>query len=185
MKCPSWTELFPSHLLSPCMITIALCMSATRERPDGWSYLRACGPERFKSQRICRGFCLIAKSCLTLRDPMDCSMPGFPVLHYLWVCPSLCPLSWWCHLTISSSVTPFSSCLHSFPASGSFPMSQSFTDKWLQHVKKECLDNVYSMLISLNFAHESCTWFPGGRYISEMWMNLIISCSCSWNWWLA
>ena len=37
-----------------------------------------------------------------------------------------CPLSWWCHLTISSSVIPFSSCLQSFPASGSFPMSQLF-----------------------------------------------------------
>ena len=37
------------------------------------------------------------------------------------------PLSWWCHPTISSSVIPFSSCLLSFPASGSFPMSQFFT----------------------------------------------------------
>ena len=35
-----------------------------------------------------------------------------------------CPLSWWCHPTISSSVVPFSSCLQSFPASGSFQMSQ-------------------------------------------------------------
>ena len=40
---------------------------------------------------------------------------------------SLLPLSWWCHLTMSSSVIPFSSCLQSFPASGSFPMSQFFT----------------------------------------------------------
>ena len=37
-----------------------------------------------------------------------------------------CPLSQWCHPTISSSVIPFSSCLQSFPASGSFPMSQLF-----------------------------------------------------------
>ena len=37
------------------------------------------------------------------------------------------PLSWWCHPTISSSVIPFSSCLQSFPASGSFLMSQFFT----------------------------------------------------------
>ena len=36
------------------------------------------------------------------------------------------PLSWWCHPTISSSVIPFSSCLQSFTASGSFPMSQFF-----------------------------------------------------------
>ena len=38
-----------------------------------------------------------------------------------------CPLNQWCHLTISSSVIPFSSGLHSFPASGSFQMSQFFT----------------------------------------------------------
>ena len=37
-----------------------------------------------------------------------------------------CPLSWWCHPTISSSVIPFSSCPQSFPASGSFQMSQLF-----------------------------------------------------------
>ena len=38
-----------------------------------------------------------------------------------------CPLSWWCHPTISSSVVPFSSCLQSFPAaSGSFQMSHFF-----------------------------------------------------------
>ena len=35
-----------------------------------------------------------------------------------------CPLSWWCHPTISSSIIPFSSCLQSFPAWRSFPMSQ-------------------------------------------------------------
>ena len=38
-----------------------------------------------------------------------------------------CPLSWWCHPTISSSAVPFSSCPQSFPASGSFQMSQLFT----------------------------------------------------------
>ena len=37
-----------------------------------------------------------------------------------------CPLSWWCHLAISSSVVPFSFCPQSLPASGSFPMSQLF-----------------------------------------------------------
>jgi len=41
-------------------------------------------------------------------------------------CSNSCPLSWWCHPTISSSVIPFSSCLQSFPASGSFQMSQFF-----------------------------------------------------------
>ena len=43
------------------------------------------------------------------------------------VCSNSCPLSQWCYLTTSSSVVPFSFCLQSFPASGSFPMSQLFT----------------------------------------------------------
>ena len=45
----------------------------------------------------------------------------------LGVHSNLCPLSRWCHPTISPSVVPFSSCLQSFPASGSFPRSQFFT----------------------------------------------------------
>ena len=43
------------------------------------------------------------------------------------VCSNSCPLSQWYHPTISSPVTPFSSCPQSFPASGSFPVSQLFT----------------------------------------------------------
>ena len=41
--------------------------------------------------------------------------------------PNPCPLSQWCHPTISSSIVPFSSCPQSFPVSGFFPMSQLFT----------------------------------------------------------
>ena len=58
---------------------------------------------------------------------MDCSTPGFPVHRQL---PELAQTHghWvWCHPTISSSVAPFSSCPQSFPASGSFPVSQLFT----------------------------------------------------------
>ena len=44
----------------------------------------------------------------------------------LRVCSNSCPLSQWCHPTISSSVIPFSSCLQSFPASGSFTVSRFF-----------------------------------------------------------
>ena len=43
------------------------------------------------------------------------------------VCSNSCPLSWWYHPTITSSIVAFSSCLQSFPASGSFPVSQFFT----------------------------------------------------------
>ena len=69
----------------------------------------------------------VTKSCPTLCSPMDCSPLGFPVLHYLlesvqthihWVSDAIQP---------SHPVTSFSSCPQSFPASGSFPMSQFFT----------------------------------------------------------
>ena len=53
------------------------------------------------------------------RPPCPSPTPG--------VHPNSCPSSRWCHPAISSSVIPFSSCLQSFPASGSFPMSQLFT----------------------------------------------------------
>ena len=43
------------------------------------------------------------------------------------VCSNSCPLNWWCHPTISSSVIPFFSCPQSFPALGSFPVSQLFS----------------------------------------------------------
>ena len=68
----------------------------------------------------------VTQSCLTLCDPMNHSTPGLPV-HHQWpgVYPNPRPLSPWCHPTISSSVIPFFSCLQSFPASGSFPISHS------------------------------------------------------------
>ena len=44
-----------------------------------------------------------------------------------WACSNSCPSSLWCHPTISSSVIPYSFCPQSFPASGSFQMSQLFT----------------------------------------------------------
>ena len=58
---------------------------------------------------------------------MDCSTPGFPILHYfLEFVQTHCPLIRWCHPTISSSVAHLSSCPQSFLASGSFPVSQVF-----------------------------------------------------------
>ena len=69
-------------------------------------------------------FSSVAQLCPTLCDPMDCSTPGLTVHHQLPELTQTCPLSWWCHPLISSSVVPSSSCLQSCPASGSFEMSQ-------------------------------------------------------------
>ena len=58
-----------------------------------------------------------------------------------------CPYSWWCHPTISSSVIPFSSCLQSFSASWSFPMSQFFTSGGQSFSFSISPSNEYSGLI--------------------------------------
>ena len=71
-------------------------------------------------------FSSVSQSCPTLCDPMDCSTTGFSITNSR-VYSDSCPLSRWCHSTISSSVVPFSSCLQSSPASGSFLVSQFFT----------------------------------------------------------
>ena len=71
-------------------------------------------------------FSSVTQSCLTLRPhglqharlPCPSPTPG--------ACSNSCPLSQWCHPTISSSVVPFSSCLQSFPASAFLPMTQFF-----------------------------------------------------------
>ena len=71
--------------------------------------------------------CSVAQSCPTLwprelqHTRLPCPSPSPRV------CSNSCPLSQWCHPAISSSIISFSSCLQSFPASGSFPMSWLFT----------------------------------------------------------
>ena len=82
--------------------------------------------KRSQSEKAAYYWCSVAQSCLTLwpHGLQHARLPC-PSLSSR-ACPNLCPLSQWCHPTILSSVIPFSSCLQSFPASGSFPMSQFF-----------------------------------------------------------
>ena len=72
-------------------------------------------------------FSSVAQSCPTLCDPMNRCMSGLPPSQTPGVYSNSCPLSRWWHPAISSSVTPFSSCPQSLPASGSFPVNQLFT----------------------------------------------------------
>ena len=84
-----------------------------------------------KSRKQCYSFLSVQFS----HSVMSNSLQPHGLQHTRLPCPSptpraysdSCPLSWWCHPIISSFVILFSSCLQSFPASGSFPMSQFFT----------------------------------------------------------
>ena len=122
------------------------------------------------------------------------------------VCSNSCPLSWWCYLTISSSAAPFSSCLLSFPASGSFPISQLFLpggqsigasasvlpmNVWgcfplgstglisLQSKGLSRIIYLYQLaLAALNLAGYS----PWGRKVSDMTEQLSLSYAFTWTW---
>ena len=69
----------------------------------------------------------VTQSCLSPWDPMDCSMPGLPVHHQLWQLAQTHVHQGGDAFQPSSSVVPFSSCLQSFPAWRSYPLSQFFT----------------------------------------------------------
>ena len=89
--------------------------------------------------------CSVAQSCPSLCNPMDCNTPTSGVDS------NSCPLSQWCHPAISSSVIPISSHLQSFPASGSFPMSQFFKSGG-QSIGASASATVLPMIIQ--------DWFP-------------------------
>ena len=86
------------------------------------------------SQELTKRYSLLFSSIQISHSVVSDSLGHHESQHTRPLCPSptpgvhpnLCPLSWWCHPTISSSVVPLSSCLQSFPASESFPMSQLF-----------------------------------------------------------
>ena len=88
------------------------------------------------------------------RPPCPSPPPG--------VHPNPCPMSWWCHLTISSSVVPFSSSPQSLPASGSFPMSQLFA--WGgQSIGVSALASVLPM--------KTQDWSPLGWLVGSPWVQ--------------
>ena len=102
-------------------------------------------------------FSSVQFSCSVMSD----SLHSHEMQHTRPPCPSptpgvysdSCPLSRWCHLTISSSVVPFSSCLESFTAWGSFQMSQLFTSDG-QNIGVSASISVLPMNIQ--------DWFPLG-----------------------
>ena len=98
--------------------------------------------KRLEANKEC---CSVVQSGLTLCNPMDCRNSRLPCpLSTPGACSNSCPLSRWCHPTISSSVIRFSSCPQSFPESWCFPKSQS-----LHQVAK---------VLELQLQHQSFQW---------------------------
>ena len=74
---------------------------------------------------VCCYCCSVAKSCLTFATPWTAAhQASLSFTISPGVCSNSCPLNQWCYPTISSSIFPLSSCLQSFPGSGSLQMSQ-------------------------------------------------------------
>ena len=91
-------------------------------------------------------FSSVAQSCPTLLRPHGLQLTRLPCPSPTpEACSNSCPLSQWCHPTISSSVVPFSSCLQTSPASGSFPTSPFFaSDEFqLQHQSFQWIFRTY------------------------------------------
>ena len=104
-------------------------------------------------------FSSVVQSYLILCDPMNRRMPGFTVHNQLpGVHPNSCPLSQWRHLTISSSVVPFSSHLQSFPASGSFQWGSS--------------SHQVARVLEFQLQHQSFQWISGLLSFRIDWFDL-------------
>ena len=89
---------------------------------DGFSYhLNLC---KIQLMVLVQFSCSVLSDSLQTHEPQHARPPCPSPTPRVY--PNSCPLSRWCHPAISSSVIPFCSCPQSFPASGSFPMSQLF-----------------------------------------------------------
>ena len=104
--------------------------------------------------------CSAAKLCLILCNPMNCSMLGFPVLHHFLEFAQ--SHAHWVSDAISSSVNPFSSCLQSFPASGSANGS-ALRIRWPKYLS-------FSFSISPSNEYSGFIWFIYSRID---WLDLL------------
>ena len=120
-----WSDGTRCHDLS--FLNVEL-LSMGFSRQEHWSGFPFPSPvhesEKWKWSRSVMSDSLRPHELQHARHPCPSSNPG--------VYSNSCPLSWWYHLAISSSVVPFSSCPQSLPASESFPMSQLFA--WVAKV---------------------------------------------------
>ena len=111
----------------------------------------------------------VMSDALPSHEPQHAGPPCPSPTHGVY--PNPCPLSCWCHPTISSTVVPFSSCLQSFPASESFPQSQFF-ESGGQSIGVSALVSVLPMKIKKLFPLELTGWISlQSKRLSRVFSN--------------
>ena len=120
--------------------------------------------------------CSVSKLCDSLRSHgLQHAWLLYPSL-FPRICSNLYLLCWWCHPTISSSVVPFSSRLHFFPASVSFPVNQFFASSG-QSIGASALAPVLSINIQ--------SWLPLGLIglisLQSKWLSRVFSSITVWK----
>ena len=141
------------NLFFSSRLEVAKKLIPWNKKSEGTFWLTQCFSLFSRHLLFLKAFSSVAQSCPTLRPhglqharpPCPSPTPG---VHL-----NPCPLSRWCHPTISSSVIPFSSCLQSLPASWSFQMSQLFSSGG-QRIGVSALISVLPM--------NTQDWFPLG-----------------------
>ena len=120
--CKSW-DCLPSNPFPMFPMLYSMLAHWGAETPGGGSQVDLSG--NYESWHCCVVVQLL--SCVWLSAaPWTAARQAPCPSQSPWACSNSCPLSQWCHSTVSSSVVPFSSCPQSFPAPGYFPMSQLF-----------------------------------------------------------
>ena len=109
--------------------------------------------------------------CPPLANPWTAAHQASLSITNSRACSNSCSSNWWCHPTISSSLVPVSSCLHSVPASGSFPMSQFFTSGG-QSIYIYCIYNIYT--------YTCCIYMYTIEYYSAIKNNEILPFPATW-----
>ena len=164
-------QRYPSRLCWVFQIAVSILEAACRVfhslLPLDWDFIKSINHLWIKLTNIEMIYVPLFRSLVSLcsvlfsQSVVSDSLPPHGLQHARPPCPSptprvysnSCPLSRWCHPTISSSVVPSSSCLPSFPASGFFQMSQFFASGG-QSIRVSASTSVLPMNIQ--------DWFPLG-----------------------
>ena len=136
---------------SPDIWDTLVLQSGSRSIDSGSSGFRYLGLLLLLSRSVMSDI-LLPHGLQRARLPCPSPSPG--------VCSNSCPLSWWCHLAISSSVAPFPSCPQSFPASGSFPVSRFFHIRWPKYWEFQLQHQSFQWTFRIDLLLDGLLWSP-------------------------